>query len=149
MLIYNAVRGCQDDGRVNSWEDHTLWITIWAGSWDKTPTPKTLIQKMLSPTSKPQPPNSKHKNQWHFIHWRFVRGIMTGYLWAVIIRSCCSRCSIGVKEHYSEFLLIALSMNNWSIRKKGTVIQIKHVQAWASSLRSEYHSGDWFAKLNK
>ena len=27
----------------------------------------------------PQPQNPKHKNQWHFIHWRFVRGIMTGY----------------------------------------------------------------------
>ena len=26
-----------------------------------------------------QYPNPKHKNQWHFIHWRFLRGIMTGY----------------------------------------------------------------------
>ena len=36
-------------------------------------TAKTPIQKILSP-------NPKHKNQWHFIHWRFVPGIMTGYL---------------------------------------------------------------------
>ena len=26
----------------------------------------------------PQPPNLKHKSQWHFMHWRFVRGIQTG-----------------------------------------------------------------------
>ena len=37
---------------------------------DKTPTPKPQYKNAL--------PN--HKSQWHFIHWRFVRGIMTGYL---------------------------------------------------------------------
>ena len=34
---------------------------------DKTPTPKTPIQKMLSTTQNP------------FIHWRFICGIQTGY----------------------------------------------------------------------
>ena len=38
---------------------------------DKTPKPKTPLQKILSP-------NPKHKNQWHFIHKRFVNDIMTG-----------------------------------------------------------------------
>ena len=38
---------------------------------DEMPTPKTPIQKLLYPT-----PNLKYKNQWHFTHWRFVRGIM-------------------------------------------------------------------------
>ena len=41
---------------------------------DDMPTPKTPIQKILYPT-----PNLKHKNQWHFTHWRFVHGIMIGY----------------------------------------------------------------------
>ena len=31
-------------------------------------------------------PNPKHKNLWHFIYWRFVRGIMSGYLVAVFLR---------------------------------------------------------------
>ena len=46
---------------------------------DKMPLPKTPVQQMLAPTPKPQPPDPKHINQWHFIHWRFVRGIQTGY----------------------------------------------------------------------
>ena len=46
------------------------------GSRDKTPMTKPQY-KNYSP--QPQNPNPKHKNQRHFIHWRFVRGIMTGY----------------------------------------------------------------------
>ena len=33
--------------------------------------------KKCSPNPKTQTP--KHKNQWHFIHWCLVRGIMNGY----------------------------------------------------------------------
>ena len=33
---------------------------------------------------KPQPPDPELINQWHFINWRFVRGIQTGYrVWGV------------------------------------------------------------------
>ena len=44
---------------------------------DKLPLPKTLIQKMLAQTPKPL-------NQRHFIYWRFVFGIQTGYPDSVI-----------------------------------------------------------------
>ena len=47
MLIYNAVRGCQGDGGVNSWADHTLDYNLsrilGQNAHDKTPTPETLI----------------------------------------------------------------------------------------------------------
>ena len=39
-------------------------------SWDTTP---------LTKRQHPKPQYKKCKRQWDFIHWHFVRGIMTGY----------------------------------------------------------------------
>ena len=51
---------------------------------------------MLPQTPKSQPPQLK--NQWHFIHWRSVRGIMTGY------GSCTYMVMMGC-THRIRFLL--------------------------------------------
>ena len=61
---------------------------------DKMQWPKTPIQKMLASTPKPQTPNPKHINQWHFMRQRFVRGILTGYpiahlpSWLTLMATC-------------------------------------------------------------
>ena len=47
------------------------WIS---GQNANTQNPNT---KKCSP--QPQNPNPQTQNQWHFIHWCFVRDIMTGY----------------------------------------------------------------------
>ena len=46
---------------------------------------KAVLQQILNKTfcycqtQTPKPPNPKHINLWHFIHWRFVCGIQTEY----------------------------------------------------------------------
>ena len=46
---------------------------------NKMQLPKTSILIMLAQTPKPQPPNPKRINQWHFVPWCFVCGIQTGH----------------------------------------------------------------------
>ena len=60
----------------------------------------------LEPTQTPQPQNPKHKSQWHFIHWRFVRGFMTIYPMstAILWHLChCSSLSIFQKSIYAFY----------------------------------------------
>ena len=57
---------------------------------DKMRLPKTPIKKLLA-----QPQNPKHINQWHFIYWRFVCGIQTGYQIKTIIK---------LAHHHSEYM---------------------------------------------
>ena len=59
----------------------SFWFSLASNSkifWGKTPITKrqhkTPIQKIISKTSTPQTQES-----WYFIHWRSVRGILTGY----------------------------------------------------------------------
>ena len=53
----------------------------------KTPTRKTLIQKMFPSNTLRNP---KLKSQWHFSHWRIVRGIQIGYQSNfLILRAAC------------------------------------------------------------
>ena len=76
---------------------------------DKTPTPKIPKQIMISLIPKPKPPNT---SQWHFIHWCFVCGIMTGYPYLVSegpITNRKSRMSQRTRIHCHQVWLV-----NWT-----------------------------------
>ena len=71
--------------------------------------------------------NPKHKSQWHYSHWRFVRGIQIGYPRNVINFLCClwvlsiiiavelvkfCRTSLGFKVHNQD-LIRAMGFRVW------------------------------------
>ena len=52
----------------------------------------------------PQPQNPKHINQWHFINWRFVCGIQSGYrqnMRSYAQTSYCAICTAIAPAHFS------------------------------------------------
>ena len=55
------------------------WQIVQNRSRDKTPMTRRQHPKSQYKKCSPQPQNPKQKSQWYSIHWRFVRGIMTGY----------------------------------------------------------------------
>ena len=78
---------------------------------EKMQTPQTPIQKNALPN--PKTPITRHTNQWYFIHWRFVRDIMTGYLTGLfpisfkiqthlISESIADRIVEFIEEHFSH-----------------------------------------------
>ena len=57
-------------------------VFVWspdARSRDKTPMTKCHCPKPQYKNCSPPTPTPKHINQWHFMHWLFVRGIQTRY----------------------------------------------------------------------
>ena len=84
-----------------AWEYMHCNTKILICSWDKTLKTKHQhpIPQYRNALPNPITPTPKHKNQWHFIRWRSVRGIMTGY------GSCTYMVMMGC-THRIRFLLL-------------------------------------------
>ena len=74
MLIYNAVRGCQGNGGVNSWADHIHWITMSRISGQnantQNPNSKNALPNLKTPTPKLQTQKSVAFHTLAFCPWQ-------------------------------------------------------------------------------